>query len=54
MSKFTTLDILAILAFALIVSLIVIGSSHPRLPESGTGLNPCGTTPHCPTYQDNN
>jgi len=54
MNKQTFCDILAILAIALIVSLIVIGNNAPHLPESGTGLNPCGSTPHCPTYNDNN
>lgn len=47
-------DVAIVLLIALAVSIAVIVASVPSLPQSGTGLNPCGTTPHCPTWNDNN
>lgn len=38
---------------ALIGCLIAAALNQPQLPQSGTGLNPCGATAHCPTWNDN-
>lgn len=48
-------EVLAFLIAGVILACIVCRVANaPSLPPSGTGLNPCGTTPHCPTWNDNN
>lgn len=47
-------DMLPVLILALLIGcLIAAALNQPHLPTPATGLNPCGATAHCPTWNDN-